>query len=169
MRFEFTYGLASGLGVCLWVMVEYLLGFHTTRLAIGEYSGYFSSLVPLACLWLMLRRQQTAFGPLFTLPRALKSGLLASFVGAVVVYIFFVAYNRFINPGWLDHALEWKVAQLRAAHVPEVDIRQEINFYRKTNTPVGLLLTTVGGTTLMGGIMTVLLTLWLTWRGEKAR
>ncbi len=167
MRPELIYGLVSGLAVCLWITAEYLLGLHTTRLEVGEYTGYVPYLIPLVPLWLLLRGQQAELGPFFNLRRGLWSGLLAAFIGALVTYIFLVAYNQFINPGWLDHWLKWKVDQLRAAHVPETKIREQITFYRNANSPLGLLVSTLLYTTLLGGLMALFITFWLTWRGQS--
>ncbi|MFI5337716.1 MAG: DUF4199 family protein [Opitutales bacterium] len=166
MKPELKYGLLGGAGVCLWILAEYCLGFHTTRLAIGEYSGYFSSLVPLVTLWLLLRGRQRVYGPLFTVLRGLSSGVMASFLTAVTVYCFLVFYNFQINPGWLDHALAWKVAQLRAAHVPEAEINGQVAFYRSSNSPAGLLYSTVAGLTLLGAFFSILISLLLIWRGQ---
>ena len=74
IRPELKYGLIAGGGVSLWFFAEYLLGLHTTRLALGEYSGRFSSLVLLIALWALLKKEKAVFGPVFTLWR----GLLAN-------------------------------------------------------------------------------------------
>ena len=168
IRPELKYGLMAGAGVSLWFFAEYLLGLHTTRLALGEYSGRFSSLIPFLAIWTLLKKQQAAFGPLFTLRRGLWSGLFTAFIAATVIYIFLSIYSQFINPGWLDHALNWKVAQLRSAQVPETEIRDQITFYRQANSPRGLLYSTLITWTLQGGFMALFLTIWLNWRNQKA-
>ena len=158
MRLDLKFGLIIGAGVSAWILGEFLLGFHTTRLEIGEYSGYFSSLVPLAGLFVMLRRLRDASptGRLSVIP-ALWYGVIASTVAALVVYAFLVLYNQVINPDWLQHALEWKTARMRAAGMAEADIRQELNFYRNMNSPFGLLLSTLAGYMLMGAFISLLL------------
>ena len=75
-----------------------------------------------------------------------------------IVYTFMFAYNHYINPGWLDHALDWRVAQLRTEGVLEPAIREEIRAYRRINSPVGSLLSIVGGTTVLGGLFSLGLT-----------
>ena len=162
MKSEIKYGLITGAGVCLWIIAEHLLGFHTTRHEIGEYSGYFSSLVPLVTLFLLLKgKRETAFDGRLGLVQGIGSGLSASLIAAMLVYCFMVAYNQFINPGWLDNALDWKVAQMRAQGGAETDIRKEITFYRRANSPAGLIATTLVGMTLMGAIFSFGLTLLL--------
>ncbi len=162
MNPEIKYGLITGAGVCLWIIAEYLLGFHTTRPEIGEYSGFFSNLIPLITLFLLLKGKHKSVtdGPL-RVGQGLSSGLYASFIAALIVYVFLLAYNQFINPGWLDNALDWKVAQMRAQGVTETDIRKQITFYRQANSPAGLLATTIVGMTLVGASFSFGLTLLL--------
>jgi len=162
MRPELKYGLITGAGVCLWIMGEFLLGFHTTRLEIGAYSGYFSCVIPLTTLFLLLKgRRDAAPDGRLGLWSGVKSGLHAAFISGVIVYGFMLVYSNFINPGWLDHALEWRVAQLRADGLAETAIREEIKLYRQMNGPVGCLISIVAGTTVMGGIFAAGLTLLL--------
>lgn len=162
MKPEMKYGLITGVGVSLWMSSEYLLGFHTTHLAIGEYTGYGSTLIPLVVLAIFLKRKSaTVAEGRLSLAQGIYAGLYCSFIAALVVYAYMLAYNQFIHPGWLDPALEWKVTQLRAEGVSESAIRKEITFIRHANTPVGLLGTTLVGMTLLGGLLSLVITLFL--------
>jgi Protein of unknown function (DUF4199) len=161
MKPELKYGLLAGVGVSLWILVEQLLGFHTTHIAVGEYSGYFSNLIPLTLLFLLLKGRRDAAGGQLALGPGLRAGLYASLIAALVVCCFLVAYSQFINPGWMDQALDWKVAQLRAGGVTEMAIREDIRFFRRANSPAGLILTTLAGMTVMGAIFSLGFTLLL--------
>jgi hypothetical protein len=167
MRSEINHGLLAGAGIALWYTLAFALGLHTKHLALGEYSGHVADVILVVVLWRLLRARQREFGPLFNLRRGLWPAMLASLVASLVVYCFLVAYNHWINPHWLDNAMQWKVDRLREAGVSEPDIRAEIEFYRTANTPVGLLRTTVLGTTLLGGLVAFVLTLVLIWRGIR--
>ena len=162
MKPELKCGLITGAGVCLWIMGEFLLGFHTTRLEIGAYSGYFSAVIPLTALFFMLKRQRDSApeGRLALWP-GVKSGLQAAFISGVIVYGFMLAYHQFINPGWLDQTLEWKVARMRSESLPEAYIRQQIVTYRNAHSPLGLIATRLAGMTLLGAAFSLGLTLWL--------
>lgn len=162
MKPELKYGLISGAGVCAWIGLEYLLGFHTTRPEVGAYTGFLSNLIPLAALFLLLRvRRNQVFDGRLSLAAGIGAGLYASFVASLIVYSFLVAYSHFINPTWIDQALELKVAAWRAQQVAETDIQQQILRYRNAYTPVGLLGTVILGMTLMGGLFSVALTLFV--------
>ena len=170
MKPELKYGLIAGTGICLWIIVEYCLGLHTAHLEIGEYTGYFSNLIPVLTLFLLLRKKQSAiYDGRLTLGQGIASGLVASLVSASLVYCFMVIYNNLINPNWMDYALTAKVAQLRAHGVAEVNIRQQIKFYQQANSPVGLISTTLLGLTVMGGLISLVLTLILKFRPPTPR
>jgi hypothetical protein len=155
----FKYGLLAGLGSCLWIYAEFALGLHTTRPALGEWSGYLANLIPLLALTLLLR-QVRADGQL-TLGRGLRTGLYASLVAALLTYCFLLVHNQVIDPGWMDTALEVKVAQLRAQHMTELDVRAEIIAFRRMNSPLGLVTGTLLGMTLTGGLFSAIITLIL--------
>ena len=160
MKPEFKYGLISGTGVCLWIALEYWLGFHTSRPEIGAYTGLLSNLIPLVALFLLLRAKRAMiYDGRLSLGAGIGSGMLASFVAALLVYSFLVAYSHYINPTWIEQALETKVAQLRAQQVAETAIQDKITLYRGAYSPVGLVATIIVGMTLMGGIFSLGLTL----------
>jgi hypothetical protein len=160
MRPEFKYGGINGAGICLWITLEYLLGFHTTRPDIGAYTGLLSNLIPLTTLFLLLQaKRATVYDGRLSLASGIGSGIFASFIAGLIVYSFLVSYSHFVNPTWIDQVLELKVAQQRAAHVSEAAIQQSITSIRNAYTPAGLMMTIIVGTTLMGGLFSLGLTL----------
>ena len=162
MKPELKYGLIAGAGVCLWILTEFLLGFHTTHVEVGEYTGYFSGLIPLTTLYLLLKnRRDTSPGGQLSVGAGQKSGLSASCTAALVISCFLLVYNQFINPGCVDLMLDRKVAQMRAAGLAEVDIRAQIKFLRQLSSPLGQVITTILMSLVMGAISSAGLTLLL--------
>lgn len=160
MRPEIKWGLISGTGVCLWILLEYWLGFHTTRPEIGAYTGFLSNLIPLTTLYLLLRgKRAEVYDGRLGLGTGIFAGMFSSFVAGMLVYSFLTAYTHFINPTWIDQALEVKVAGWRTQQVAEAVIQQRITTYRQAYTPAGLVLSMIVGMTLMGGIFSLGLTL----------
>jgi hypothetical protein len=162
MRPEIKWGLITGISVCLWILMEYVFGLHTTRSGLGAYTGLLSHLIPLTTLYLLLRhkRRQLYDGRL-SLASGIYSGMYASLVAGLLIYTFLTAYTHFINPLWIDQALEVKVASWRAQQIPEKSIQEKITLYRQAYTPAGLLRSTVLGQTLNGGLFSLVLTLLL--------
>lgn len=160
MNTEFKYGLVCGIAVCLWIALEYALGLHTTRPDIGAYTGLVSNLIPLVALYLLLQKKRAAvYDGRLSLGAGIRAGVVMSFVASLLVYCCLVSYTHFINPTWIDHALETKVAAWRSAFLPEKTIQERITLYRNAYTPGGLLNTVIVGMTLMGGLFSLVLTL----------
>jgi hypothetical protein len=160
VKTELKYGLVCGALTCLWIGLSYLLGFHTTRPGIGAYTGYLSNLIPIITLFLLLRAKRARiYDGRLSLGAGIWAGMYASFVASLIVYSFLVTYSHFINPTWIDHALETKVAAWRAGQIAETDIQRRITAYYEAHTPLGMINTIIVGKTLMGGIYSLVLTL----------
>jgi hypothetical protein len=159
MKPEIKYGLVCGAGVCLWIALEYLFGFHTTRPEIGAYTGLLSNLIPIVTLFLLLQRKRAAiYDGRLSLGSGIGAGLVASFVASLLVYCCLTSYTHFINPIWIEQALEAKVAAWRSQELAESVIQSRIRLYRDAYTPYGLLQSVVVGMTLMGGLFSLILT-----------
>jgi hypothetical protein len=157
---EFKYGLLSGAGVCVWIALEYALGLHTEHARLGEITGLLSNLIPLTMLFLLLKAKRAGiYDGHLSLGAGIGAALLASFVASLLVYSGLTSYTHFINPTWVDQALELKVAAWRAQSVAETEIQTKIVQFRNAYTPRGLLLTTIVGMTLLGGLAAIPLTL----------
>lgn len=159
---ELKYGLLGGLATCLWIALEYVLGLHAEHARIGAYAGLLSNLIPLAMLFLLLRKKRAAiYDGRLSLGAGIGSALLAGIVAALIVYSGLTVYTHFINPAWVDQALELKVAAWRAEALAETEIQTRIVQFRRAYTPVGLLWSTLVGAPLLAGIMAVPLTLFV--------
>jgi hypothetical protein len=162
MRPEFKYGLAIGVGLSLWQFIAHSLGLHVFHQDVELWVGYVSNLVPAAALFLLIRQKQAeATNHRFTPGQAIASGMTASFLGAMIVFVFQMAYNRWINPDWIDNALTVKVAALRAHEVAEIAIRREITLFRQANNPIGLIIGIVLNLTVTGGIISAAIAILL--------
>ncbi|MBI2518485.1 MAG: DUF4199 domain-containing protein [Opitutae bacterium] len=171
MRAELKYGLLAGFAVCLWMLIEYALGLHTKYLDAWQYTDAASFIVFVPPLWLLLKSRQAALAPgePLSLLVAVLQAMLMSLIAALVIYVFTVAYTFFLNPGWVDTVLAWKVEHWRAAHETEESIRRQITSYRNLHAPVGLAASLLISTPLLGGILAVFLTVWLNLRARRAR
>ncbi len=161
MSAALKYGLIAGASLCGWILVGHSLDIQTTRHDLGAYGAAVASVIPLSALFLLLKNRRAASDGGLSLGWGVGAGLHASFVAALTVYGFLLLYNQFINPGWMDAALEWKVVQFRAQGMTEPAIRAEILSFRWMNSPRGLFLPTLAGMTVLGGLCSLVLTLLL--------
>ena len=111
MTTEVKFGLVTAGGICLWVVLEHLLGFRSTHLHIGQYTGILSGIIPLVTIFYALKEKRDLQGGYLTLGQGLFTGLLLSMVTAICTTAFMWVYNQYINPGYQHAALEWEIGQ----------------------------------------------------------
>lgn len=170
MRPEIKYGLMAGAAGIVWSLAEFLLGIHGRWIAWWQYTEIASIVVLLVPLYWLLRDRSNELPPFESLRlwEAMLRCLAATLVYGLAGYVYAVAYGRWINPGWADHLLEWKVAAWREAAMPETEIRERITAYRWTHGPVGMLAAFAVGTPVIGAIAALFLTVWINLRRRRA-
>lgn len=98
------YGIAAAAGVALWSMIEYWLGFHTTRADVGRYTGFIGTIFPLLGIVLAIRAARTAHGGALSFGDGFRQGLgvtlVVALLGAVTIWLYFTV----VNPGFLASA-----------------------------------------------------------------
>lgn len=97
-------GLLAGAGMFGWTILEYALGWHTTRADIGAYTGFVGIAFPIAAIMLAIRAERRdrggaiAFGPAFA--QGIGVALIFSLGAAIGIWL----YLTTIHPGFLTSA-----------------------------------------------------------------
>ena len=161
MAFEFSlyktelkWGLILGGCVSLWIMLEFLLGFHTTRMAYGVYSGYVASLIPLIVMWYGIKAKKIQLGTLRFL-QGFTSGILMVFIAALFVTGFFYVYNVYINPAWMENGFQFVQHQLTLQGMNESQIMVQRESLRALYTLPGQLFAAFFGVMVQGVIISL--------------
>ncbi len=159
---ELKWGAIIGFGISLWVLLEFLLGFHTTRMEVGQFSGYFSILIPIFALYFGIceKRDKELAGSL-RFVEGLKAGFLMILLAALIITAFFYLYNTLINPGWIEHGMVWQQEQLIASGMNETQVTETMSQLRTIYSLQGQLLGAFLGTLLQGLLLSAVITLWL--------
>ncbi len=165
MKPEFKYGTIAGLGVCVWTYIEFLLGLPARNPEIGAYAGYLSNFIVFSALYFLLRYKHARLGPLFSVLRGTQSGVTAAIISALLVCCFLAFYQYCLDPSWFEKNLKLCVDQMRASGLSEENIRTKIVFLRNANSPVGLLISTLGNSIITNTPASILFSLWFLWRG----
>lgn len=97
-----TYGLLAAAGGAAWTLIEYALGFHTTRLETGRYTGFAAIVFPILAIWLALKAARAEHGGRLSFGQGLKQGAAVSAVQAVAGALFFLVYFTIVNPRFFD-------------------------------------------------------------------
>ncbi len=120
---EFRYGFIIGLGISLWVLVEFLLGFHTTRMDSGQYTGYLSFIIPIIALYYGLS-EKTIKKPTLSYWQTVKAGMMMVLIAAVIISLFMALYNTAIHPEWVEEGIAYQKQYLEKSNVTAEEIAQ---------------------------------------------
>lgn len=137
MKPEYRYGLSCGAGLIGWVLIEFALGFHTTSLEIGQYSGYFSIIIPIVVIYIALREQQLRSAGFLNFKEGINTGFQIALYSAVLFSLFLYAYNNYINPEWIDSLVEWQRKKLILDGATDDEIGKFMAQNRRMNNTVG--------------------------------
>jgi hypothetical protein len=100
---ELKYGLFSSFLLFVWMVFEYTLlvpNYHE----IGSYIGFVAAIIPVIGIYLGIRekRFKTNFGYI-TFSEAFKTGIVITFIIAVLIVIFTYVYYEYINPNFVNY------------------------------------------------------------------
>lgn len=110
MKSEISSGLAIGIACFLWQMLEFKLGFHSSRIDYYPFITWLVLIVPITGIYWAVRAKRNRFyeGKI-NMIQALITGLKITAVGAVVVPLLSWMYISVVNPLYLtamyDHHL----------------------------------------------------------------
>lgn len=155
MRTEYRYGIACGLGLSGWVLTEYALGFHTTSLEIGQYSGYFSVIIPAVLIFSALRGRQLSLQGRLPAAEGISIGFHIAIISAALFTLFMLLYNSVINPEWIDGMVEWQRRKLILGGATDDQIEQFMDHNRTINNPFGQAVMSFIATTGLGVFFTM--------------
>ena len=111
MKTEIKWGLIISTMIFLWVLMEFLLGFHTTRIELHPIITWFSLCIPIIGLIVALKeKREKDLGGTMSYIQALKSGFLISLVCGIMNIVWQGIYWTLVNPGYgetlVQHARE---------------------------------------------------------------
>lgn len=122
---ELKYGLIIGVGVSFWILLEYALGFHTTKLEIGRYSGYFSAIIPIIAYWFAIReKKNNVYGGSIKISQGLKTSFFVALLAGTILGIFMFSYLSWINPDFIDTSVTNEIEILREQGLSQTELTE---------------------------------------------
>lgn len=155
MSIEYRYGILCGLALSVWVLIEFALGFHTTSLEIGQYSGYISMIFPIVFIFVALKEQQSRSNGILFMKEGINVGFQIAILSAAIFTLFLHIYNNFINPDWIDMMVEWQRKKLILGGASDDEIERFMEQNRHMNNSFGQNIMSFIGTTGIGVVITV--------------
>jgi hypothetical protein len=162
IKYEIKYGAITGAGICLWIIAEYLLGFHTDKMDVGEYSIYFVVLIPLITIYLGIKEKRDRQNKgVISFNYGVRTGLMISLIAAVITSLFIIFYFNFIDPKFFERGVQYQTQKLILKGKTNKEIAGQIENIRLTFSFVNQLLFAILGTVVTGFIISIVLSLIL--------
>ncbi len=155
MSIEYRYGIVCSLLLCGWVLLEFALGFHTTSLEIGQYSGYFSIIVPIVFIYSALKEQESRSNGELSMKDGINVGFQVAIISAAIFTFFLHIYNNYINPDWISMLVEWQRKKLILGGAPDDEIERFMEQNRQMNDSFGQNIMSFIGATGIGVVITL--------------
>lgn len=155
-RSDLLYGTVCGLFMSGWTLAEFALGFHTTSLGIGRYTGFVSFLFPVVFICTALHDRQKAAGTRLPWLDGITTGFRIAFFAALLFTAFMTFYTVVINPGWLDATADWQRREFIRSGAADDEIGRFMEQQRQVNGPMARFIMGFIGATGLGVLVTLL-------------
>ena len=167
-KIEVKYGLFIGIGLVVWILLEFALGFHTTRLEIGQYTGYAAVIIPLMLLYQgMKEKRDTELAGTMKFGQGVLAGFFMSLVAAPIMGLFFYIFIEFLNPRWLELTFELERAKLLQTGVAADTAAQMLEQIKPIFTMQVQVASAFFGTILQGLGLSVMVSALLRWKQRR--
>jgi hypothetical protein len=160
------YGFISALAGAFLALVLYFLGFHSdvTKMATAQWvGGLGGTLIIVVCITLGVRarRAEVPAAEGFGYGRALGAGAMVSLVLALLSAVFNYAYLAFIDPGYPDVMIQYKMDQLQAKGISGAQLEQAEKYTRMLMNPVPATIITLVYLFILGFIISLIVAIFL--------
>lgn len=132
-------------------MAEHILGFNSERMDIGQFTRIFAILLPIIMIVLGIREKRNVdFGGNFELADGIRCGVIISTISGALTALFFVIYQSYINPSYLDHLISFERSRMIGDGIADADISSKIDAMRTMNGFPALLIFQFVGSIVSG-------------------
>ncbi len=157
MKTELKYGLIAGIGLSLWAVAEYALGFHTANIRVGKITGYVAMVIPICAIYYgIYDAREKRFKGVITFTEGFKIAIIISLIAAAILTAFYVFYYQILHPNWLADSVAYEKAHMAAEGKSEAEIGKRIAETTRASTLPIRLFTVFTTTMFTNGIMSAL-------------
>ena len=127
MNNEINYGLYSGLAFSIYVLIEHVLGFNSSKIEIGQYTQMLAGAIPFIFIFLGIRNRKLNQQNVLSLTQGVRSGMVISLVSSVLISVFLMLYVRYILPDMASYIQHFQKAKLEAMHATPDQIKMQMD------------------------------------------
>ena len=120
------YAVISLVITFVWIIIEHLAGWNTTRHDIGQYSR----MLPMILFWVMIfvtLNQSRGQRTVYPFNEGLRDGMLMSLIFCAGFTLMIALYQKFINPEYFDTLKAYTVDQMNHDKKTQAEIDKTLN------------------------------------------
>ncbi len=162
LRTEAKFGLLTGIGICLWILLEYMLGFHTTKMHIGRYSMYLVLLIPILTIYLALKeKRDLQLKGKISINNGIRAGLMISLIASIIISVFLIVYFNYINPQYSELGVAYYKEKIILSDKTLIQQTQELDSIKRMFGFINQLLFGIIGTIGIGLFISLIVSIYL--------
>ena len=154
---EIRTGILLSLGLFLWLLLEFFLGFHTTRIDYHPFITWLCIVIPIAGIyWSMKVKRDRDYAGKITFIQALKSGLVVTAIMSLLGPIMVFVYVSVINPLFFSTMLAHSKVMIEGLNISIVDKEKMIEESTRNFSASSYLMQSFFGSLIMGTVLSLL-------------
>ncbi len=154
---EIRTGILLSVGLFLWLMLEFFLGFHTTRIDYHPFITWLSIVIPIAGIyWSMKVKRDRVYAGKITFIQALKSGLVVTAIMSLLGPIMVFVYVSVINPLFFSTMLAHSKVMIEGLNISIVDKEKMIEESTRNFSTSSYVIQSFIGSLIMGAVLSLL-------------
>lgn len=154
---EIRTGILLSVGLFLWLLLEFFLGFHTTRIDYHPFITWLSIAIPIAGIyWSMKVKRDRDYAGKISFVQALKSGLVVTAIMSLISPIMVFVYVSVINPLFFSTMLAHSKVMIEGLNISIVDKEKMIEESTRNFSTSSYLMQSFFGSLIMGTVLSLL-------------
>lgn len=154
---EIRTGILLGVCLFLWLLLEFFLGFHTTRIDYHPFVTWLSIVIPVAGIyWSMKVKRDRDYAGKISFVQALKTGLAVtvtmSLLGPIMIFVYVSAINPLFFSTMLAHS-KMMIEGLNISIVDKDKMIEESTRYFSTSSYV---MQSFFGSLILGAVLSLI-------------
>ncbi len=154
---EIRTGILLSVGLFLWLLLEFFLGFHTTRIDYHPFITWLSIVIPIVGIyWSMKVKRDREYAGKISFVQALKSGFVVTAIMSLLGPIMVFVYVSAINPLFFSTMLAHSKVMIEGLNISVIDKEKMIEESTRNFSTSSYVIQSFIGSLIMGTVLSLL-------------
>ena len=154
---EIQTGILLSVGLFLWLLLEFFLGFHTTRIDYHPFITWLFVFIPIAGIyWSMKVKRDNEYAGKISFVHALKTGFIVTATMSILSPIMVLVYVSIINPLFFSTMLAHSKVMIEGLNISVVDKEKMIEESTRNFSTSSYVIQSFIGSLIMGAVLSIL-------------